>query len=138
MKYIILFLSLFVAPSLASAHGSMMFGDLQTGPQMMQYIEDQALGEDLHEEMEELMVNMMSGSLTQEDAARLTQLMDEHPGPYATMMNRIGAQNWMWGDGMMGGNWWFLWLWLIPLSGLIWIGIGILVIFWLWKQVQKK
>ena len=63
MKNIIIALTLmlFVAPIAVSAHSGDAI-DTDTGFGMMRMIEDQALGDDLHEEMEDLMVKMMSGS----------------------------------------------------------------------------
>jgi hypothetical protein len=58
--------------------------------EIMRYIEDAALGEEVHEEMEELMTKMMAGSLNETEAKRIIELMNEHPGPHGMMMNRMG------------------------------------------------
>lgn len=119
------------------AHG-METQDTGTGFGMMRYIEDQALGDETHEEMEELMEKMMEGELSQTEASRLVTLMGEYPGPYSTMMGRmmgmrIGASPW----GMMttGGS--FL-VWIVMLLYLVWLLVGILAIVWLWQNITKK
>ena len=146
MKYIFIFvLSLAaLAPGVSLAHGTMMdFGSLQTGPAMMEYVEDQALQNDeLHEEMEDLMVKMMTGELSEQEANRMVALMDEYPGPMNMMMNRMNITGGNWSmmqrfhSGVSGGGAFFLWF--IPLLWIVWLVVGILAIVWLWKQIQKK
>jgi hypothetical protein len=41
--------------------------------------------------------------------------------------------NYGWG-GMMGGG---SWGWLLGLTWLVWLAVGILLVVWLWKQIQK-
>ena len=150
MKYLVFFALSFTitAPGVSSAHGTMMdFGSLQTGPAMMEYVEDQALQNDeLHEEMEDLMIGMMGGELSETEATRLAQLVDEYPGAGGMMMNRINMEGSSW-----NGNWSMMqglhngvsgiglfFLWFIPLLWIVWLVVGILAIVWLWKQIQKK
>lgn len=150
MKYIFIgALSFALAvPGVSLAHGMMGdFDSLQTSPQMMEYVEDQALENDeLHEEMEGLMEKMMEGNLSETEASRLAQLMDEYPGPMGMMMGRMNMMQNTWGGnwGMMqgfhngaSGIGLFL-LWFIPLLWIVWLVVGILAIVWLWKQIQKN
>jgi hypothetical protein len=153
MRKILFVLVVFaLLPVFSLAHGGTMmnFGELQTGPEMMEYVEDSVMGEELHEEMEQLMVRMMSGKMTQNEAGRITELMGQYPGPYGMMMNRLGGpssgeggssswnmMNMMSGwNGMMG--WGGLWLliftlgWLV--SWLVWIAAGVLLVVWLAKK----
>lgn len=88
----ILFVSLFAFAIIlvtANAHT----GDTTTaedpGFMMMQQVEDRALGDQLHEEMEDLMVKMMSGNLSQSETDRMIELMDQYPGPGSMMMGRM-------------------------------------------------
>lgn len=161
MKKILLVAVVFAfLPVFSFAHGGLTinFGELQTGPEMMKYVEDSILGEEIHEEMERLMVRMMSGKMTQEEARKMTELMGQYPGPYGMMMVRLGSpqvdrfsfspaggndlgwnmMNMMSGwSGMMGWGW--LWLviftlgWLV--SWLVWITAGVLLVVWLFKKL---
>lgn len=132
----------FLAPSVAFAHGGMMgVGSIDDGFEMMRYVEDQALGDELHEEMESLMAKMMSGSLTQEEQQRMVELMDENPGiggmMSARMMGMVAASPAA-GYGYMHGNgdffgavfYWFL------MS--IWFLVGVLLVVWLIKNITGK
>jgi hypothetical protein len=140
----ILFTSIIIAllPVYSFAHGGSMmdFNELQTGPEMMEYVEDSALGEELHEEMEDLMLKMMSGTLTQTEADRTSQLMGQYPGPYGMMMNRLGwSGNSGSGWSMMSGwnstvGWGIVWLWVLVLSGFVWLAVGILLLIWLIRK----
>lgn len=139
-------ISLFILPILVGAHsggGDMMadFSDIDIDTEMIQFIEDKALGEELHEEMEGLMVRMMSGNLTEVEAERTIELMEEYPAPHSMMMNRLTGMNFsqsggiMPWTGMMGGGFWF---WILWLTSIVWLVVGILVIVWLWKKITKK
>lgn len=94
----------FSVSSDAGAHGPMMsFDEAISARGTMQYLEDRALGNELHEEMEGLMAKMMSGDLSEAEADRLLSFMNKYPGPMSMMMNRMsqrgaGAGQW----GMMG------------------------------------
>ena len=146
MKKVFLMALLFILPVGAAAHG-MIFNDINTGLEMMEFIEDMALGEEIHEEMEGLMVKMMAGEMSQAEAERMAGFMNKYPGPYSMMMGRLagfnaeqnrggGFLNMMPWNGMMGfgGSW--AWLWI--LCWLTWIVAGILAIFWLWKTLGGK
>lgn len=140
-------------PVFVLAHGSIMdFDSSFTGPEMMRYIEDRALPSDqLHEEVENLMVKMMAGSLTETEANRMVEIMNQYPGPMGMMMGRLGMMEGGWG-GSFGGknnnsmmNWGYgfnvlagAWLWLIFLSLIVWLIVGILAAIWLWKKIQEK
>ncbi|MDP2641597.1 MAG: hypothetical protein Q8P39_03690 [Candidatus Yanofskybacteria bacterium] len=133
-----------LVPSLGSAHGISSFEEARTGSGMMRYIEDASIQSDeLHEEMENLMVNMIAGELTQEEADRLVQLMEQYPAPMSIMMNRFGSsQTGEWGMmngfgwGMMDGIGTFL-AWLFTLTWIVWLAVGVLAVVWLWKQIRR-
>lgn len=136
---------LLLFPAAAGAHSSApdSYSDVRTSPMMMHYIEDQALGDELHEEMEDLMVKMMSGTLTEEEAERLTELMQEYPAPHAMMMNRFGmmddaygASGWMGHHGSFGHAGSSAWAVLVLLPWLVWVIVGVLAAVWLWKQIS--
>ena len=143
---------LFAFPAMVGAHGGsdstmMDFGDVDTGTEMMQFVEDKTLGENLHEEMEELMAKMMAGTMTEQETGRMITLMEEYPGPYGMIMNRMigmnfghntkmGGFNMMSSGGMMGFG--GLWFWIVGLCSLAWLIVGILASLWLWKQITKK
>ena len=148
MKSLVILLGIvaFGLPTTTLGHGPMMdFGSLQTAPAMMQYVEDQSLqNEELHEEMEDLMMKMMAGNLTEVEASRLAQLMDEYPGPMGMMINRMNMGTWggNWdmmngfGWGMMNGTATFF-AWLAAITWIVWLAVGVLAIAWLWKQIQN-
>jgi Flp pilus assembly protein TadB len=151
MKLYIFVLSFLALPAFVLAHGMMDFDSSATGPEMMRYMEDRALASDeLHEEMENLMVKMMTGKLTETEANRMVELMNQYPGPMGMMMGRLGM-----GQGMWGRNWpqnmmsmmnWGsgfnfftgAWVWLVFLSVIVWLIVGILAAVWLWKKIQEK
>jgi putative membrane protein len=131
-------------PVTAGAHGAATeFNESQTSQGMMRYIEDQVFGDELHEEMEGLMIKMMAGELTQEEANRIAQIMDEHAGPMNMMMGRMmGTEstpintnqsfNSMMGFGFtpLGA---FGWIFMILWWGLIIVGI-IALVKWIMRQ----
>jgi putative membrane protein len=125
-------------PAVIFAHGL----DTETNDQQndglrsMERIEDRILGDDLHEELEELMTKMMSGTLTDEEIDRLAELTRQYPGPQAMMMGRfmgmgIGPsgslfssfnQNTMMGLYGIGGFWGGLLMilfWVLVIIGII-------------------
>lgn len=126
---------------MVGAHGmtSVNFSDVQDGIGMMRYLEDQSLGSELHEQMEGLMTKMIAGTLTEAEADQFVGLMNQYPGPTGMMMNRLGGFG---GWGMMGGgyrtSWAGFWFWFMSLGALIWLGVGALLLVWLWKQISKK
>lgn len=137
--------SLFIAAMIAFpigsfAHGEMMeFQDVHGGTEMMQYVEGQALGPELHDEMEGLMVKMMAGKLSEAEAGRMAELMNQYPGPQAMMMSRMmgagsvwGMMPWTWGSGTSG------WSWVLILLYLVWLVVGALAVVWLWQNISKK
>jgi hypothetical protein len=139
MKKLLIFISILLGiPLFAGAHGTEGdFGDIQTGAGMMQYIEDKALGEELHEEMEELMVKVMAGTLTEEESGRLAELMDQYPGPMGMMMDRMmGMGTTGFGTGMVGVG--SFWVWIVGLTTAVWLVVGVLAVMWLWKQIRKQ
>lgn len=45
-----------------------------------------------------------------------------------------------WG-GMMGGGWGFGWglgMFLVVATWLVWLVVGVMLIIWLWRQIDKK
>lgn len=143
---------LFIFPIAVGAHTNSTENTFGPGYMMMQNIEDEVLGDELHEEMESLMIKMMQGTLTDTEEGRLIELMQEYPGPHGMMMGRLAysdccdGDGWfsqnrfggmMMGPGMMdafGGGLVIFW-WITSI--LIW-AILILVIIALVKWVRKK
>lgn len=101
--FITLIIALIVPFAVAEAHISSTSNSSDTSFMMMQQVEDQALGDDLHEEMEDLMTKMMSGTLTQTEEDRIIELMNEYPGPGSMMMGRMMGMN-TFGSGFNGFN----------------------------------
>ncbi|PJE50729.1 MAG: hypothetical protein COV29_03270 [Candidatus Yanofskybacteria bacterium CG10_big_fil_rev_8_21_14_0_10_36_16] len=138
-------IALFLVPVFVFAHGGMMldFDEVGDGYNMMRYVEDQAVGDEIHEEMEDLMTKMMSGTMTEEEADRMVELMDEYPGPHGMMMGRFMNSD-DYGDGwnmMSRGHHWGLggfWFSLMCVIHLVWLVVGVLAIVWLWKNINKK
>lgn len=141
-KNLIFFLALGL-PMLAMAHMGAVNFDSADVPLMMRYVEDRVMGEELHEEMESLMLKMMSGQLTQAEADELADLMRQYPGPQGMMMYRLGAGSWQqsgWGMPwtMMGGfGLWNSWGWVAGLGMVLWLAVGALLVALLWKQINK-
>ena len=84
-----LLLALVMLPVVSSAHTGETTTSQEPGFMMMQQVEDHALGDELHEEMEDLMMKMMSGELSQGETERMVELMSQHPGPGSMMINRM-------------------------------------------------
>lgn len=84
-----LLLALVLIPVASSAHTGETTTSQEPGFMIMQQVEDQALGDELHEEMEDLMIKMMSGELSQGETDRMVELMSQHPGPGSIMMSRM-------------------------------------------------
>ncbi|HEY4496946.1 MAG TPA: hypothetical protein VI432_02250 [Candidatus Paceibacterota bacterium] len=125
------------------AHGPMSFSDTSdTRYGMMEYMEEQVLGSDIHEEMEELMSRMFVNSMTETDTMRLTSLMNQYPGAGSMMMTRIGGGdvNSFWSPHM-SGSWsgWFGFWSILVLSGfIVWWLVGLFLAIWLWRQIKSK
>jgi hypothetical protein len=110
---------------------------------MMRTIENRALGDDLHEEMEDLMVKMMAGTMTEAEAQRMVELMDQYPGAQSMMMGRMMGMNGVGDFDMMpfgtgGGFDTSVWAWVAGLTSLVWLAAGVLAVIWLGKQIIKK
>ena len=59
--------------------------------------------------------------------------------PFMALADMADGQNYgmmSWG-GMMGGGGYF-WFFMAGLTGLVWLIVGILLIMWLWKEMNKK
>jgi len=135
-------IALLVVPSVT---GSVSASAINTdaGYGMMRTIETRALGDELHEEMEDLMVKMMAGTMTEVEAQRMVELMDQYPGAQSMMMSRMMGMNGFGGFGMMpfgGGNSFgsSTWVWVAGLTSFVWLAAGALVVVWLGKQIVKK
>ncbi len=144
MKKILFFLPtmfLAFAPAITFAHGGMMdFGSNSASFTMMEQLEDRAMGDETHEEMENLMAKMMTGNLSEAEAQRMVALMNEYPGPYGMMMNRMMGTGGNWGTMSWGnsGGFNYSWAWLFWATMLVWLAVGILLIIWLIKKIQGK
>lgn len=152
MRYAVLLVLLLSIPVAAGAQGMMYPGGQPMGPGMMSRVEEGALGEDLHEEMEDLMVKMMTGNLTSAEEARLVALMKENPGPYGMMLSRMmygsyqaGGYSPAGGGMMMGGSMMDGWagtaIWglgiLIVIDLVVWLIAGVFFIQWLSRQTGR-
>ena len=147
-----LLLSVVFVPTATSAHGGEAIApDVNdSGFMMMEQVEDEALGDDLHEEMEELMIKMMSGTMTGEESGRMVAFMEEFPGAHATMMSRMMGmghqghhidQGGMMGDkgssfGMMGSFGGFGLGWWVTQT-LLWIFLVLGIVFF-WRSINKN
>jgi putative membrane protein len=89
MKNIFIALLFVVVPFTVAAHSSDTPDTQAPGFMMMQQVEDHALGDELHEEMETLMSSMIAGELSEEEIARMAELINEYPGPGSMMMERM-------------------------------------------------
>jgi hypothetical protein len=134
-----------VFPFVVGAHSSGTT-DAENSPfMMMQQIEDSVVGDELHEEMENLMIKLMSGqSLTQEEITQITSFMGEYPGPHGMMMNRLGYEGYNLGihpnynSGHMGVGMFGFGLGFIWVTQLLFWGVLILAIVALIKWIGKK
>lgn len=145
---------LFIAPTAILAHGG---ADTDGDFGMMREIEDKALGNELHEEMEGLMTKMMSGAMTEQESERMLELMNNYPGPNGMMMGRMMATQGMAGfpagtttgatTGMMNGYGMMsrgalavmgFWGWFIIVLYIVWTLVGVLAVLWLWGQIKNK
>ncbi|PIP87293.1 hypothetical protein COW81_01070 [Candidatus Campbellbacteria bacterium CG22_combo_CG10-13_8_21_14_all_36_13] len=150
MKYIykivfVFLLGLLLIPSVIFAHMG-DFDDADSGNTMMNYVETTAVGSDVHEEMEILMDKMMGGELDEVGANRMVELMNEYPGPYNMMMNRVGYQNdksdyygeGMWGGHMFSGGFGVGSSWFFELCSFVWLLVGILLVIFLVKKLTNN
>lgn len=122
MRYLLFALLILgsVLPLSASAHG---VGEVDaTAPFVgVQKMEDRMLGEELHEEMESLMQKMMADRLTDDEAARMVELMNRFPGAGSMMMGRMmGMGGFGAGDGAFAA----------PVSRMPWGGGVPMIAFW--------
>lgn len=140
-----LIFSFFVAPLGALAHGGTAdnnFSEAQTAPQMMRYIEEQALENDkTHKEMEQLMVQMMRGELTQPQADRMVELMESYPGVHSVMMGRLSAADGTlmgqhMGTGAPAGGVGVLG-WLLIASAVVWLIAGLMFVAHLGRKISQ-
>ncbi|TSC81768.1 MAG: hypothetical protein G01um101420_873 [Parcubacteria group bacterium Gr01-1014_20] len=137
-------LGILVMPPFASAQGMMNFSDAQTPSNMMQYLGEKTLGPEIYAETQDLMAKMMTGKLTEEEASRMIEIMNQYPGPMGMMMGGYNQQDYRsqnWGMPHMG-YWadsnYSPWSWVSGLMHLVWLLISILALVWLWQKVTKK
>ncbi|MFA5267173.1 MAG: hypothetical protein WC379_04310 [Methanoregula sp.] len=65
------------------------YGMINTGrAQMMESIEVDAMGSPVHEEMQGLVTNMMTGNLSSAERSRIVEIMDKYPGASNMMLTR--------------------------------------------------
>lgn len=95
-----------VLPLTTFAHGTdnnlgmMMGGEVSSdGQMMMRNMEDQMVGDEVHQEMEELMQKMMTGNMTELEANQMLELMQENQLVGSMMMERMMS------GSSMGDNW---------------------------------
>jgi uncharacterized membrane protein YtjA (UPF0391 family) len=142
---LILFLIFLTIPFLTGAHGENATTQSNSGVMLMQQIEDSVVGDELHEEMENIMIKILSGkTLSDEEVADVTVFMQEYPGPHGMMMNRLGysashtgmhhglgfSNN---GMGLSGFAWGLMWL-----TPILFWAILILIIVALFKWIKKN
>ena len=50
----------------------------------------------------------------------------------------LGMMGWGYGGGYgMMGDFGF-WGWILSLGAIVWVVVGVLLIVWLWKQIEKR
>jgi hypothetical protein len=124
------------------------------GTQMMESVEVCAMGNEMHDEMQGLITNMIAGNLNSSDQTRMVEIMNRYPGASNLMVTRMmggsvqggwsGYQGMMGtgrlynGAGMMGTGFMVLGVTLAALFYIVWLVVGILLIIWLVKQLQKE
>lgn len=139
--FIVVLLTALALPIVSLAHGGDMGDMMEAGDtrfDMMRTIEDRAVGDELHEEMENLMVKMMSGNMTETEMGRMVTLMETYPGVHGMMMGRFTGSN-LTGipfGGMMGFSGSF-WAWTMMLGAVVWLIVGILAVVWLLRKLMK-
>ncbi|MDA1334879.1 MAG: hypothetical protein O2794_02580 [bacterium] len=141
MKIYIYILSVVLAglPLISSAHSNTA-KTTQPGSMMMREIEDRVLGDEAHENHEQLMIKMMSGgNLSEGEIQEMIDFMDTNPGVHSMMMNRLNEGEYrghMSGfstnnyNHMFGGTYWITVVLLWGVLGLALIALG--------KNVLKK
>ena len=144
-KYIFALPIMFVLLPLSLWAHSNETNDVSPGFMMMHRIEDQVLGDEEHEVMEQLMIKMMQGkSLTGDETEQIIKFMEENPGPHSMMMNRLEGMGYGYNrgahphynyghHGFFGTGTFVGWITTL----LIWAILGLAVIA-LGKHVLKK
>jgi hypothetical protein len=131
------------------------------GTQMMQSVEVNAMGPDMHNEMQGLVAKMAMGTLSSSEQTRVVEIMNKYPGPSNMMMTRMmgstrgigswstgqgmmatgvvsGGTDMMGGSGMMNSGFMTGGSVLIALFFVVWLVVGILLIIFLVKKLQKS
>lgn len=147
---------MFITPNVSLAND---FVGAKKGFGMMNQAEKKIMGDQAHKEMEDLMDQMMSVDTrsveeTEKIANKLAEMTNKYPGAVNMMMSRFVTDNTM--DQMMnainrsgnysrmgmmgdwGTGWGSFWYWFMFLGTLAWVIAGILVVIWLFKQINKK
>jgi hypothetical protein len=146
---------------MAAENGTIWYGPGMMGPggaQMMESVEVSAMGYPMHDEMQGLVTKMMTGGLSSTDQTRMVEIMNKYPGASNMMMTRMiggNGQGWnvypgmmgtgglysgagmMGGAGMMNTGFMSLGVVLVVLFFVVWLVVGILLIIWLVKHLQK-
>lgn len=112
--------------------------DFMMGPMHGDFVDDE-----VHEEMEELMGRMFSGTFTSEDAERMGALMQEYHddfnwssvGPAAMGGGMFMQPNIF---GWMSSGVGSAWMWLALLLSVVWLVLGVLGVMFLVKKLQDN
>ncbi|MEX2008512.1 MAG: hypothetical protein WD850_03420 [Candidatus Spechtbacterales bacterium] len=118
----------------AAAHGPVTLSEAGSHDMMMRYMEERLMDEDVHEEMEVLMERMWEGELSEAEADRLVDLMQQNPTPSSMMMNRFGMSGDVQGWGHMGWDG-GAFGWFIALTWLVWLGVGIAALVFILQRI---
>jgi hypothetical protein len=144
----------------------------------MESVEVDAMGSPMHDEMQGLVTNMMTGNLSSAERSRMVEIMGKYPGASNMMLTRrmggygtggypgITGSNGRYygmaggygtgeggypgmmggygpysgttaGTGMMGGGLGIICMLFAALFYLVWLVAGILLVIWLYRQLQK-
>lgn len=130
-------------PTLSIAHTGSL-GNTDSMPMMSN--ETAGVSAEEFEEIEEVMLKMMNGEeLTESQWQEMQEFMEGHHGSFAPfnqmMWNTGGYMNQdmaPFRGGMMWGNYGTFMMWIISLSILIWLLVGILLATYLIKKLNKK
>ena len=143
--------AVFIMPAVSLAND---YVGSRAGFGMMEAAEEKIMGVQAHEEMEDLMREMMSVDTrnvaeTEKIADKLAEMASKYPGAVNMMMSRFVVDNMMsnyspnrYGNMGMMGDWGAglgsPWYWIMFFGVLVWVVAGVLLVIWLIKQIGKK
>lgn len=88
------------------------------------------------EEMQDVMIKMMGGEeLTESESKEMIDFMQEHHGGYFPMMRGYGMSG---QAGMMWGTAGSFITWILALTTVVWLLVGILLSIFLVKKISSK